>query len=52
MPVFGTVFTAEVSVENLFDKAYFDHLSRYKAYALDPGRNIILRLGVPVRLMN
>jgi iron complex outermembrane receptor protein len=37
----------DVSVENLFDKAYRDHLNRFKAYALNPGRNIALKVSVP-----
>ncbi len=40
---------AEVSleVENLFDTAYRDFLSRYRYFADDPGRNVVLRLRVP-----
>jgi len=37
----------DLSIENLFDKAYRDHLNRYKAYALNPGRNIALKVSVP-----
>ena len=44
-------FTVDLSVENVLDKAYFDHLSRYKEYALDPGRNIELRFSVPFEIM-
>jgi len=40
-------FTVDLSVENALDKAYFDHLSRYKSFALDPGRNVELRISVP-----
>jgi len=36
-----------LSVDNLFDRAYVEHLSRYKAYALNPGRNIIFKVSVP-----
>ena len=39
--------TIDLSIENLFDKAYRDHLNRYKAYALNPGRNIALKVSVP-----
>ncbi len=35
----------DVQVRNLFDTAYTSFLSRYKTYALDPGRNIIVRVG-------
>jgi iron complex outermembrane receptor protein len=34
----------EVDVRNLFDKAYANFLSRYKRYALDPGRNLTVRV--------
>jgi iron complex outermembrane receptor protein len=39
--------TLDLAVENIFDKAYRDHLSRYKAYALNPGRNITLKASAP-----
>lgn len=41
----------DFSIENLFDAAYRDHLSRYKAYALNPGRNITLKVSVPFMLV-
>ncbi|HEY7482770.1 MAG TPA: TonB-dependent receptor [Gemmatimonadales bacterium] len=34
----------DFQVRNLFDKAYAGFLSRYKTYALDPGRNVIVQL--------
>jgi outer membrane receptor protein involved in Fe transport len=34
----------DVRVRNLTDKAYRSFLSRYKSFALDPGRNILIRL--------
>jgi len=34
----------DVRVRNLTDKAYKSFLSRYKGFALDPGRNILIRL--------
>jgi iron complex outermembrane receptor protein len=42
--------TVDLAAKNLLDKAYTDHLSRYKAYALDPGRNILLKISVPFTL--
>lgn len=36
-----------LSVTNLFDTPYRDYLSRYRYFALDPGRNITLRLSAP-----
>ncbi len=37
----------DLSAENLLDKAYTDHLNRYKTYALNPGRNIALKVSIP-----
>jgi len=37
----------DLSVDNLFDIAYRDHLNRYKAYALNAGRNVILKCTIP-----
>jgi outer membrane receptor protein involved in Fe transport len=34
----------DVQLRNAFDKEYANFLSRYKTYALDPGRNFIVRL--------
>ena len=38
-------FRVEVQVKNVLDTSYRDFLSRYKAFALNPGRNIVLRVG-------
>lgn len=35
----------ELQVKNALDTRYRDFLSRYKAFALNPGRNIVLRVG-------
>jgi iron complex outermembrane receptor protein len=35
--------TLDIQVRNLFDTPYTSFLSRYKRYALDPGRNVIVR---------
>lgn len=43
--------SASVEVRNLFDIAYRSHLSRYKTYALNPGRNVIMRATVPIDLL-
>jgi iron complex outermembrane receptor protein len=37
--------TIDLGVRNLFDRAYRDFMSRFKAYALAPGRNVTLRVG-------
>jgi outer membrane receptor protein involved in Fe transport len=34
----------DVRVRNLTDKRYKSFLSRYKSFALDPGRNILIRI--------
>jgi len=36
----------DIRVRNLTDKAYKSFLSRYKGFALDPGRNVLLRLSM------
>jgi len=36
-----------LSVRNLFDAAYRDYLSRYRYFADDPGRDIVLRFTIP-----
>jgi iron complex outermembrane receptor protein len=41
----------DFAVENLLDKAYRDHLSRYKEYALNPGINFTAKLSVPFNLV-
>ncbi|MGK7370454.1 MAG: TonB-dependent receptor domain-containing protein, partial [Candidatus Halalkalibacterium sp. M3_1C_030] len=40
-----------LQAENVFDKAYRSHLSRYKEYALNPGRNIKLKINLPFNLV-
>lgn len=37
---------------NLTNKAYVDHLSRYKDYALSPGINMTFKINVPFTLIN
>lgn len=41
----------DLAVENLLDKAYRGHLSRYKEYALNPGRNITLKVSAPFTII-
>jgi iron complex outermembrane recepter protein len=43
-PLGGRSVALDVQVKNLFNKAYASFLSRYKTYALDPGRNFIVRV--------
>jgi len=42
--LFGRAMRLDVAVRNLFNASYRSFLSRYKEFALDPGRNIIVRL--------
>ena len=41
----GRLFRLDVQVHNLLDTAYKSYLSRYKEFALNPGRNVTVRLG-------
>jgi len=42
--LFGRAMRLDVAVRNVFNTSYRSFLSRYKEFALDPGRNIIVRL--------
>jgi len=42
----------DFSVHNLFDRAYFDHLSRYKDYGLNPGRDVTVKVAIPFILVH
>lgn len=44
-----SIASVDFSVENIADIKYVDHLSRYKGYALNPGRSFNLQLTVPFR---
>ena len=39
-----------LQTENMLNAAYRSHLSRYKDYALNPGRNIKLKINIPFTL--
>ncbi len=41
----GRTLHLDVQVHNLLDQAYRNYLSRYKEFALNPGRNVVVRLG-------
>jgi len=47
IPFGGTEARADIGIENAFDLPYRDHLSRYRAYALNAGRSFTLKLTVP-----
>ena len=44
VPAGRTAFAFDVQLRNVFDKAYASFLSRYKTYALDPGRNFVVQV--------
>lgn len=39
--------SVDLSVQNVFNVSYVDHLSRYKDYALNPGLNVVLKISFP-----
>jgi len=45
-PLWGREIRIDVAVRNLANRAYRSFLSRYKEFALDPGRNVVLRLSL------
>jgi iron complex outermembrane recepter protein len=45
LPLGARRVTVDLQLRNALDKAYASFLSRYKTYALDPGRNLIVRVG-------
>ena len=44
----GRAVHVDVSIRNAFNKRYRSFLSRYKTFADDPGRNVILRLSTGI----
>jgi iron complex outermembrane receptor protein len=48
IPVGARTIGVDVQVRNLFDTAYTSFLSRYKAWALDAGRNVIFRVSTDI----
>lgn len=42
-----SIASIDFSVSNLTDKKYVDHLSRYRYYAMNPGRSFNLKISVP-----
>jgi iron complex outermembrane recepter protein len=43
------MFGNYILIDNIINTKYVDHLSRYKSYAMNPGRSINLQLSVPFR---
>jgi len=48
MPTHGRPATVHVRATNLTNRAYRDFLDTYKGYALSVGRNLTIRVGVPI----
>jgi iron complex outermembrane receptor protein len=44
VPIGARTMALDLQLRNAFDKEYASFLSRYKTYALDPGRNFVVRL--------
>ncbi|HEX9394825.1 MAG TPA: TonB-dependent receptor [Gemmatimonadales bacterium] len=44
-PIGGRAVRVELAVHNALNTPYKNFLSRYKRFALDPGRNIVVRVG-------
>jgi len=42
------VLTVDVSLRNAFNTSYRSFMSRYKAFALAPGRMLVLRVTTPL----
>ena len=45
-PMLGRIGRVDIAVRNATDVSYRGFLSRYKEFALDPGRNVVLRLSL------
>ena len=45
-PLWGRGIQIDFAVRNIGNTAYRSFLSRYKEFALDPGRNLVLRLSL------
>lgn len=48
IPVGNRGLRTDLVVQNVLNTGYADHLSRYKAYALNPGLNVALKFSVPI----
>lgn len=49
LPVASSIASLDISVDNLANVKYVDHLSRYKGYAMNPGRSINAQLSLPFK---
>lgn len=48
----GTLIQTTLRIQNLLDTPYRDYLSRYRYFALNPGRNVILNATIPFGTFN
>jgi iron complex outermembrane recepter protein len=48
LPAGGRDIAVDFQLRNAFNTAYADFLSRYKTYALDPGRNFVVRVSTAI----
>jgi iron complex outermembrane receptor protein len=48
LPAGARDIAVDFQLRNAFDKAYANFLSRYKTYALDPGRNFVVRVSTAI----
>jgi len=48
LEVAGRELDVSLDVTNLLDRAYRDYLSRYRLFVNDPGRDVVLRLRMPL----
>lgn len=42
-----SIASVDFSIDNLADRKYVDHLSRFKSFAMNPGRSFNLKLSMP-----
>lgn len=47
LPISDQTVHLGITLSNVFDRAYVDHLNRYKLYALNPGRSIRVKMLLP-----
>jgi len=45
-PMLGRIGRVDIAVKNVTNASYRSFLSRYKEFALDPGRNVVLRVSL------
>ncbi len=45
-PLLGRAARVDVAIHNATNVSYRSFLSRYKEFALDPGRNVVIRLSL------